>query len=165
MALLRADQLTWSHALARMMLDDAHLAGMLELHAVPREDPNVADVEPWVSVPVPRWRVVIGRALALDQVPDVGEVVRAALSPFWGLRSSTAIMNEIRRSMTAALVMMDPNIVDVEVATSMNAVDPEEIKIVVLTKTAAAPGMVSIAPGAEDVQIPADIMTRPRGQA
>lgn len=161
MSLLRAGQLEPGHALARMMFDDAHLAGMLEVR---RPDPDRPEVHPWVIAAVPRWRVVVGRALARDELPDIGLMVRVALARYLGQRNTAAVRAEISRELTEAMVMVDPNVLSVEVSTEAEMLDPEGIRIELTARTA-RPGMMTVGPGAEDVDIPDDIMLRPRGQA
>lgn len=166
MALVRAGQITPGRALARMLLDDAHLAGMLEVRTfVDSAVTGGIEVLPWIPVAVPRWRVIVGRALALGELPEIALLVQVTLARFMGLYSTPGVLAELKRDLSDAMSTVDPNVLDVEVTTEMGRIDPGHLKIIVTTRTAAGPGMVAVAPGAEDVEIPADILRRPRGQA
>lgn len=157
--MVRAGQLTPGHVLARVMMDDAHLAGMIEY----RDDPDGMTVTAWVPVPVPRWRVVIGRAWARGEAPDISRIVGSVLDRYLPGPASRANLDGIAQDITDALGAIDPNVLNCKVGCKVDQLDPQHLIIEVQTKTAAAPGMVDVL--APDVELPADIMSRPRGSA
>jgi hypothetical protein len=121
----------------------------------------VATAYPFVCDFLPRWRVVIGRALALGEQPDVGRVLNAVLGRYLPARNSQALCDAISRDMTDAMCMVDPTIVTCEVSCDQDAFDPEHLKILVTGREATL-GQVVMAP---EVEIPESVMRGPRGQA
>lgn len=159
-ALVRAGQIGFWHAVTRMLVDDAHLAGMLSILAV-EDDRGIASAYPLVMGFVPRWRVVIGRALASKEIPDVGRVLGAVLGRYLPARNSQALREAISRDLTDAMCMVDPSIVTCVVACDQDALDPEHLMISV-TGRAPALGQTAMSP---EVEIPESVMRGPRGQA
>lgn len=158
--LVRDHRLGFWHAVTRMLVDDAHLAGLLAIVAV-EDDHGVATAWPFVCEFVPRWRVVIGRALALGELPDVGRVLDAVLGRYLPARNSQALRDAISRDMTDAMCMVDPTIVTCEVSCDQDAFDPEHLRILVTSRESTL-GQTVMAP---EVEIPDSVMRRPRGQA
>lgn len=148
------------HAVARMLTDDAHLAGLLAMVAV-EDDAGVVTAWPYVIDFVPRWRVVIGRALARDEMPDVSEVLGAVLARYLPGRNSQALRDAISRDLTDAMCMVDPSIVTCEVTCDQDALDPEHLLIHVTGREPTL-GQAVMAP---EVGIPDSVMRGPRGQA
>lgn len=159
-ALVRAGQIGFWHAVTRMLVDDAHLAGMLAITAV-EDDHGVVSAYPYVIDFVPRWRVVLGRALALNEIPDVGQVLGAVLGRYLPARNSQALREAISRDLTDAMRMVDPTIITCEVTCDQDALDPEHLRINV-TGRAPTLGQIVMAP---EVEIPDSVMRGPRGQA
>lgn len=139
--------------IATMAVDDAHLAGCLEFVG----DPRAADM--WIAKPVARWAVVIARALAMGEAPSASEVIGAVVGRY--LPGTSAQIPEIKAELADALRVLDPGVVDVEVRTSRDALDPAHLSIDVLMQPAVA-GTTTFAGASE---IPDDIATRTRGQA
>lgn len=159
-ALVRTGQIGFWHAVTRMLVDDSHLAGLLAMYAV-EDDVGVVKVWPVVIDFVPRWRVVIGRALALNEIPDVGQVMGAVLARYLPARNSQSMRDAISRDLTDAMCMVDPTIITCEVTCDQDALDPAHLMINV-TGRAPTLGQTVMAP---EVEIPDSVMRGPRGQA
>lgn len=159
-ALVHAGQIGFWHAVTRMLVDDAHLAGLLAIIAV-EDDTGVVSAWPYVLGFVPRWRVVIGRALALNELPDVGQVLGAVLARYLPARNSQAMRDAISRDMTDAMCWIDPSIVSCEVTCDQDALDPAHLMIRVTGRDSTL-GQTVMAP---EVEIPESVMRGPRGQA
>jgi hypothetical protein len=160
MQLLRARQISVGHALARMLIDDAHLAGELMLI---QRDPAVPIAVPWIAQPVKRWRVVTGRAFARDEPVEMELLVGVILGRYIPGKATRENLDELRRDLIEAFTTLDDNVVDIEVDCTRDVIDPAHLIINIHTKTAAAPGMTAIVD--DQVELPDDIMARPRGQA
>lgn len=143
--LVRSGQIDAYHGLARMMIDDANLCARLAFVG----DPMAATL--WIPEAPRRWEVVVGRALALKQAPDLSLILQVTLARFVPGLATPERMQELANELTSALAFIDPNVLSVDVASRRDM------------RTAAAPGMVTVC--APDVEIPEDVMTRPRGQA
>lgn len=159
-ALVRAGQIGFWHAVTRMLVDDAHLAGLLAITAV-EDDNGVVSAWPYVIDFVPRWRVVLGRALALNEIPDVGQVLGAVLARYLPARNSQALRDVISRDLTDAMCMVDRSIAACEVLCDQDVLEPEHMRINVIA-TAAFLGQTVMSP---EVEIPDSVMRGPRGQA
>lgn len=144
-------------AIVRMALDDAQLSGRLEF----RGARDAAEI--WIPVAPRRWEVVLGRAAAIRRIPEIAEIVGACLAPFIPGKVSRATMKEIGAELTAALTWVDPNVVSVDVDCKRDAIEPEHLIIHVNTRTNVAPGSITLCE--PNVEIPDDILARPRGQA
>ena len=155
--LVRTGQITPWHAIGAMLIDDAHVCGMLMMAMQP------GDRTLYIGVPVapPRWRVVIGRALARDEVPEVDLVIKVVLGKHLPGRGTPERLAAIAADLRDALQIMDPSIESVDVTTERDMLDPEHLKILLTART---PALGTVVTGA-DVELPADIMSRPRGQA
>lgn len=152
------------HAITRMMVDDAHMTGRLQMVSpVALADGRVM-VDVTVIGPVPRWLVAIARAAARNELPQINVVLVGVLARFFGLRATRAVLDEIRIDMIDALRFIEPSIIDIEVTSRSDAIDPEKLVIDIKASTPML-GTVVQMKGAPDVEIPADIHTRPRGQA
>lgn len=158
-----AGQITPYHGLARMLVDDAMMAGELQLVPEVNLEARTWTLRPWILRPIDRWRVVVGRALAVDLAVDVSLLLSVILARHIPGRSDRGTLDAIARELREAFAVIDPNVVDVEVDCKRDVLDPEHLLINISTKTAAAPGMISLAD--PDIELPADIMSRPRGQA
>lgn len=158
-ALVRAGQITPYHAVARMLLDDALISGALQLI-----DNGDGTAYAWIPhPPVERWMVVAARAYARNGQPDVQAVVDAVLGRYLPGPATRANLDAIARDLRRALHHIDQNVVNVEVDCKRDALDPQHLLITVECRTADAPGTVTVT--APDAAIPADILSRPRGQA
>lgn len=144
-------------ALARAIMDDAQLTCRTEY--VKREDGS-ADV--LIANPPERWRVVIARALCRNELPDLQAVVAAVLERWLPAPYSSALGDRIRGDLLPALQIIDRDIMDVEIDCKRDIADPEHLIIVVKART---PTLGCVVPGAPDVEVPPDIMSRPRGSA
>lgn len=163
-ALLNAGQISRGHAFARMLIDDALLTGNLELR--PEHDEHGNELQTatlWITRPPRRWEVVVGRACARNEVPEVGLVVEVTLARYIPGPASPENMQGLADELTTAFCFMDDNVLSVDVSTERVILDPQHLIIRINTKTAAAPGMITTF-GA-DAELPDDIMQRPRGQA
>jgi hypothetical protein len=147
MALFAVGRLNMWEAIGQLAIDDAHHAGMLMF----RGTRDSADL--WVPRPVPRWAVVIGRALARQEQPAAGDVVAAMMQRY--VPGPASALPELRAELTAALQAFDPDVLGVEVTCERDVLDPGHMLINILHRTAAGP----------EVEIPTDIGRRPRGQA
>ena len=159
-AVVASGQITPYHAIARMMIDDALLCRVLELHS-----DGQGTATAWVPhgcVPE-RWQVVAARAIAMGSVPDIQAVVDAVLGRHLPGQATRAKLDAIARDLREALHSIDPHIVSVEVDSKRDALDPENLIITIGGTRAEAPGTVTVTE--PDVEVPADILSRPRGQA
>ncbi|HUS27591.1 MAG TPA: hypothetical protein VMZ53_03760 [Kofleriaceae bacterium] len=144
-------------AIARAMIDDAQLTGRI-VHDV--KEGRVVDIT--IPNPPPRWMVAVGRAMARGEQPDVQTLVDAVLARYIGGQNTPALMAEMRIELRDALQFVDPSIMDVEVSATMTALDPGNLRIEITAKT---PTLGSTMAGADDADIPPDIMSRPRAEA
>lgn len=149
--------ITMWHGIGRMAVDNAHLTGRLSLIG-----PSDAATM-WVATAPRPWEVVLGRAGASFTIPDIGEIVAACLAPFIPGKVSRATMDAIGRELTGALTWVDPNVVSVDVDCKRDSIDPEHLLIHVNTRTNVAPGSITVCE--PNIEIPDDILSRPRGQA
>lgn len=155
--LVRNGQITPWHGIARLAIDDAHICARLEL----RGDRAAATL--WCSDPPEPWYRVICRATARGELPDGGRVLRAVLERHLPAAPTPGRIEAIERDLLAALTFMDPNVLSVEIQRGIDPLDPAHLTFNIRTRTPAFPGMVDVV--APDVEIPPDVMTRPRGQA
>lgn len=153
MVLFQNGRLTMWEAIGLLVVDDAHHSGMLTL----RGSWNSADL--WVPRPVPRWAVVIGRAIARQEEPAAGDVIAAVMARY--VPGPANALPELRAELTAALQAFDPDVLGVEVSCEQDVLNPGHMLINILHRTAVGPA-VTLSP---EVEIPADIGRRPRGQA
>lgn len=138
--------------------DDAWLCGKMEIDGVTglcrsRECPK-------------RWEVVIGWARCAKQPVNLTGILEAVLAPFMGRPNVESVREEAQREMRLALCTADPNLVDVEI-TSMGSgpnLERDEITIRATARTPAPPLAQNVGGGPE-VELPPDILSRPRGQA
>lgn len=144
-------------AIARAMIDDAQLTGRAVYIA--RND-GTADV--FIPNPPPRWLVMAARALCRNEQPDLQTLVDAVLARYIGGRNEPALMAEMRLELRDALQFVDPSIMDVEVTATMTHMDPGNLRIEIKART---PTLGTNMPGAADVDIPPDILSRPRAEA
>lgn len=151
-------QIDPSMGLARMMIDDANLCGRL----VYVGDWNAATIE--IRNPPERWEVVIARSLARNEMPDVHSVVDAVLRRRLPAPYGEQLLEDLARDLKLALSVIIPDIVDVKVQSERDIVDPEHLKILIQGKAPVLGVQLAAVAGA-DVEIPADIMSRPRGSA
>lgn len=145
-------------ALARLLIDDAQLTGRTIY--IPRADGGLADI--YIPDPPPPWLIVCGRAIARGSMPDMQSVVNAVLVRYIPGTSSPHRMAALRLELRDALQFIDPEIMDVEVTTTQDVLDPGNLRIEIKAKT---PTLGSVMAGATDVDIPADILSRPRAEA
>lgn len=157
-AAVRAGLLSPWHALCRMMIDDALLTGGLALVVDGR-----GMARPLVPDCPDRWMVVICRAWARQEQPQLDDIVGAVLGRYIPGPATRANFDAIARDLQRALSTIDENVLSVEVDSKIDTLDPEHLIINIQARTPATPGMVTIT--APDVELPADIMTRPRGLA
>ncbi len=160
MKTMRAGLLPAGYALARMLIDDAHLAG--RLIAIP--DPSGVGSALWIERPVPKYAVVAGRAAARGELPDVTLLTHVTLARFIGLRATSEVKADLQRDLIEMMRYVDSSVLDVNVTTDMDVVDPEHLSITVLASCPTLGSTVAEAPDA-GAAIPDDIMRRPRGLA
>lgn len=144
-------------ALCRALVDDAHLTGRIVFVG----DINNATIT--IPDPPPRWFVVCGRAAAKNTLPDMHSVIGAVINRHIPGRCSRATLDAIAAELKEALHFVDDSVMDVTVASKIDALDPQHLIIQVNAK-APVMGMV-IDKNAGEVEIPADILSRARGQA
>lgn len=157
---VRLGRLEPYHGMALMMLDDALLAGRLQLVPCPE-----GGVMPHIPVPVPRWLVVFGRALALGQQPDPQAVLQASVTRYLDVEATPENREALRRDLaTAAMALGMPeeraatircSFDEVTGMATMRVGDGESMQLAIHRRPALG----------FTVTIPADIMSRPRGQA
>lgn len=145
-------------ALARAMIDDAQMTGRTVY--VVREG-RVADLI--IPDPPRRWLVMAARAMARNEMPDLQTLVDAVLGVYIPGQSTPARMAALRSELRDALQFVDSSIMDVEVTTTMDMLEPGHLRIEIRAKTPTL-GVVTSGPGA-DVEIPADILSRKRAEA
>lgn len=145
-------------ALARLLIDDAQLTGRAVY--IEREAGGVADLR--IPKPPLPWLIVCGRSLARGQTPDVKSVVDAVLVRYIPGSSAPHRMAELCLELRDALQFVDPDIMDVEVTTTRDVIDPGNLRIEIKART---PTLGSVVANATDVDIPADILSRPRAEA
>lgn len=138
--------------------DDAWLCGKMELDGVTglaraRECPR-------------RWEVVIAWARTAKQPVALAGIMEAVMAPFMGRPNTEATRTEIGLEMKLALCTADPNLVDVTIESAGPGVTiaHDEIVIKATAKTPAPPLAQNVGGGPE-VELPPDILSRPRGQA
>lgn len=149
-------QMTPWFAIGQIMIDDAHHAGQLGF----RGDPTAATI--WIDRPVCRWEVVIGRAIARNELPVTDELMAAVMLRY--VPGPIAGIPGLRRELKDALCALDPDVLDVEVSCTRDAMDAGHLIIDVIHRTAVL-SAVDRWQSAPDVEIPSDIAQRPRGQA
>ncbi|HSR79075.1 MAG TPA: hypothetical protein VLN57_21055 [Xanthobacteraceae bacterium] len=159
-ALVRNGVIDLWHGVTRMLVDDAHVAGLLAIVAV-EDAGGLVSGWPTVLEFVPRWRVMIGRARARDELPDVTLVLNAVLARYLPAQNSHALRTAISIDMTDAMCLIDPSIVSVDVTCEQDALDAEYLMINVIANVPTL-GQTAMAP---DIQIPDSVMRGPRGQA
>lgn len=145
-------------AVARQLIDDAQLTGRTVY--VEREGGGIADLQ--VPDPPPRWLVMAARSLCRGELPDFQTLVDAVLARYMGKSNTPDVLAEMQRELGDALRFVDSSIMDVEVSATMSSLDPGNLRIEIRAKT---PTMGATMPGGEDVEIPADILSRPRAEA
>lgn len=147
-------------ALALMLLDDAHHAGMLIVVPDP-ESPGKANL--WIERPVPRWRVYAGRQTLAGQPVEVQAIVDLAIAPYWGHRPTDAVLGRITADITGALTFLGLVVDGISITPTMDSIGPGHLAVHITAHDAPTPeAMIATAP---DVEIPDDIMQRARGQA
>lgn len=146
------------HALARMMIDDAHLCDRIVFVQVPGE----AGATITIPDPPQRWQVACARAVARDELPEIGLVVQVILARYIPGKCSRQTLDAIAAELTEALAFLDPSIMSVDVDSKRDELDPAHL-IIKINATTPTLGAVTEMP--HDVEIPDDIMLRARGQA
>lgn len=154
-ALVASGQISPWLALTRMIVDDALLCGRLVFIG----DPHAALIV--VLNPPKRWEVVVCRALCKSELPELQVVIDAVLGAFMGHDASPPVLEALRAEMIQAMHAVDPSLFDVEVIAERDPLDPEHVRINVSAKTPGLPAAYEAA----DVDMPADILSRPRGLA
>jgi hypothetical protein len=144
----------WGAGVARMLVDDAHHAAKMRLVG----DRRAAEIR---VEPFERWEVVIGRALARGEQPSWCHVVDAILQRYIPGRATDETLRAIERDLTAALQMMDQDVLSVEVTAKRDVLDPEHMVIICSSRNPVLGSVVQDA----GVPIPDDISSRPRGSA
>jgi hypothetical protein len=162
MVLMASRQITPGHALARMLFDDAHHAGMLELHPDPQPGQPMAH-RVWIPSAVPRWRVVIGRAVARGEPPDLGLIMQVIVARYQPARPTPDLLTTIALELGSALKMLNPYVSEVQIgSTNDTELAPEHLIVNYVARDPDPPSEVVNLVAAE---IPDDIMSRPRGSA
>lgn len=143
-------------AMVRSLVDDAQLCGRLVFVG----DPSAADI--MIPNPPRRWEVAICRAICRGEQPDMQSAIGAALAPFFARRWCAELRAAVERELLEVLHMFDDSIVHVDVEIEGDKLDPECVNIKVTAMTPSL-GTTFDADGAG--AIPADILSRPRGEA
>lgn len=143
-------------ALTRMLVDDAMLTGRIVL--VPAGDGSAL-----ITIPDPpeRWRTVIGRALCAGEEVQLERVVDAVLSKHLDAPDSPGLRERVAAELRTAMHVADPSIVDVVIEVSANPEDPGSLMFDVRARACVVPPAFE----ADDVDVPHDIMARPRAEA
>lgn len=144
-------------AIARAMIDDAQLTGRTEYI---RNDDGSHDIV--INYPPERWRVTLARALARNELPDLSSVVQAILERWLPAPFTPQLVASIRGDMVPALQIIDAAIMDVEIDCKRDIADPGNLIIKISARTPTLGGYIGEASG---VEVPPDIMSRPRGSA
>lgn len=145
-------------ALARQLIDDAQLTG----RSVYIDRGNgTADLR--IPDPPLPWLIVCGRALARSEMPALQTIVDAVLVRYIPGKATGSRMAALRAELGDALRFVDPSIMDVEVTTELDHLEPGHLKIVINAKTPTLGAVIDT--GAADVEIPADILSRKRAEA
>lgn len=159
-------------ALARMALDDAHMAGMLRLVPNYTQPGNATIVDLEIPQPVARWRVVLGRAVARGTLPDFSDLIRAVIAKYKGVAITAKVLERLRAEMLEMMSFVDPHVVGLELRHPVAIFDMARLDMTVQTDHPAAPHVALTTPASTEVyelrgavELPADILTRPRGQA
>lgn len=158
--LMTSGRMPWGHALARMMIDDAQIAGRLVY--VPCDHPGRHGHHIAIPNPPKRWEVVVARAICRDEFPDITLMISVILARFIPGRCNRATLDAIAAEIGEAVRMIDPNVLTVTVDSKRDVLDPSHLIITVQSTTPTIGAVVDVTPG---VKIPADIYQRPRGQA
>lgn len=137
--------------------DDAWLAGKMVIDA----NTGLARV---LECPK-RWEVCIAWCRAARQPVALASVLEAVLAPFMGSPNTEHVREQIAREMRIALCTADPNLADVTIESIKgDTIDRDEIVIRAIAKTPEPPLAVNVGNGPA-VELPPDILSRPRGQA
>lgn len=156
-AVVREGKLDPGVALARSIMDDAQLTGRI---VYMRREDGSADVT--VPDPPERWRVVVARALARNELPDLQSVVAAVLDRWLPAPYSSALGERIAADLLPALRVIDPSIFGVDIDCHRDVADPEHLIIKV---NASTPTLGAALVDTRDVAIPDYVMRTPRGSA
>jgi len=146
-------QMTVWEVIGQLMVDDAHHAHVLEY----RGDSMAASI--WVPRPVARWEALVGRAAARGEGVTMEDLLHAVMDRY--VPGPASELESMQAELKTALSAIDPDVLDVRVTCSRDALDPEHILIEICHRTAVGPAVTMTS----DVEIPADIGTRPRGSA
>jgi len=144
------------------IVDDALLTGQLVLvqdHA-PDGTP-LATGSPLIIRAPRRWEVVAARALARGQAPDVQAVIDAAMRPHWPGPPTEERIAAMKIEIRDALAFVTPHALEVDVVAEPDPTDPGSVSVSVKVR-GADPATIQVL---DDVELPDDIMLRPRGQA
>lgn len=159
--LVTRGEMPWDHALARMLLDDAHYAGML-IVIQNEQNPGMANL--WIERPVPRWRVYVGRARAAGQSFELQTVIDLVIWRHMDRRNTAEARAEITAEVREALTFLGAELSTLEVSASGDVLDPGHLMLRIEGRVPPPPE-----PGAvvfeQEAEMPADIMQRTRGQA
>lgn len=177
-------------AIARQMIDDAQLTGRT-VYEVPEQWCSIGQYEAkcakcgfvvfvgadatieehmkackmgadlTVPNPPPRWLVAAARMVCRREGPDVQTLVDAVLGCYIPGKPTTALLEKMARDLRDALQFIDPEIMDVRVETERDVLEPDHLKIFVQART---PVLGATLAGAA-VDLPPDIMSRPRAEA
>ncbi len=133
--------------------DDAWLSGKMEI------DPATGCVH--VAQPPKRWEVVLAWARCRKETAPMRAVLEAALAPYMHMRGTQATIEAAKSDIRTALIAFDGSLVDVEIAAFSDPQYPDGVVFQVQFKAPCGGGH-DFAP---EVEIPAGIMSGPRGQA
>lgn len=145
---------TWD-AIACVAFDDAWLAGKA----------LIIDGDFVIPRAVKRWEVVIGWARCRKCDPPFDALVDAALAPYLGMPNVQRVRDLISEDIKQAMCTADPNIVDVKCETQSSAEIRDEINIKIQCKAPVLSVMFDAGTDVLPPDVPADIMSRPRGSA
>lgn len=154
--LVTAGKLDPGQAMTRMLIDDALVTGRLEFVG----DAHAA----MINIPKPprRWEVAIGRAICRGEQPDLHSAIGAVLGEYFGRVWSNELRAKIERDVAEVLHVFDDSITGVDIDIDADVFDPEHAIIKV---TATTPSLGATFDADAAGAIPADILSRPRGEA
>ena len=140
-------------ALAMCLLDDAWLAGRA---TIDRDGTFIIDR------PVKPWEVVIAWGKHHRVQPSLEMLTQAALAPYMGLRGTSSVMRDLEADMSDALHAGEPTITEVRISSRSDGSLERDGIIIEIAATSGTIYGADMAPG---VDIPAEVYSRPRGQA
>lgn len=144
-------------ALSRALIDDAQLTGRLVFDVVNGEANNIRIIDPPA-----RWFVVAARAVCRNEMPDFASLADAVLGAMLPCNATRENLDKLAAGLTEAFRFVDPSVMAVVVDSKRDSMDPQHLIITIQART---PTMGQVMPGAEGIEIPADVLKRRPAQA